>query len=302
MAVGSACSDPGKADVAAALVVFQRDGIRVSDGNGTTETVVAPETPGGEHPDWSPDGTTIVFDTGSSTLWSAASNGGKAAVKLVTCTAPCARLYEGAWSPDGKEIAYAMTETADGTNTSRSTIQVFDTSTAASRTVYENTSGSASVFTPRWAANGKSLVFSEVTFASTRLDEEQVLGERIAVVAIGDSSPTARYLTPAGGTATTPDWSRRGNLIVFSRDDNLFTIRPDGTHESPLTSFDGEQKHAIQPTFLPDGGGVVFTYVTGTFDVDDVAHAAVIGFDHGGLEILSVPAPVTHPRVSPAST
>jgi len=282
--VGSACSDSGKPDVAADLLVFQRDGIRVSDGNGTTETVVAPGTPGGEHPDWSPDGTTIVFDTGSSTLWSAPSNGDKAAVALVNCTAPCARLYEGAWSPDGKEIAYAMTEAADGTNTSRSTIQVLETSGGASRTVYENTSGSAWMFSPRWAPDGKSIVFTEATFASTRLDEEELLGERVAVVPVGDSLPAARYLTAAGGTATTPDWSPRGDLIVFSRDDNLFTIRPDGTGESPLTSFDGEQKHAIQPTFLPDGDGIVFTYVTGESGVDDAPRAAVIGFDHAGVE------------------
>ena len=283
-----------------ALLVFQRGGIRVSDATGDSEVEVVPDHPDSEHPDWSPDGLSILFDTEFSTIWSVPSEGGDAE-ELVTCVAPCANLYEGAWSPDGAQIAYAMAETQDGTNTARSSIQVLDLATGATRSVYENTSGAVWLFTPRWSPDGSSIVFTESTFASTRLDEGEITSERIAVVEVGETTSSARYLTPEGAVSNSPDWSPIGDLIVYASEDNLFSIQPDASGITQLTSFDGEQEHAIQPSFLPDGSGIVFTYVTGTFDVDDQPQAAVIGLDGNGFVVLGHSEPVTHPRVNPAS-
>ncbi|CAN0443580.1 unnamed protein product, partial [Phaeothamnion confervicola] len=188
-----------------ALLVFQRGGIRVSDATGDSEVEVVPDHPDSEHPDWSPDGLSILFDTEFSTIWSVPSEGGDVE-ELVTCVAPCANLYEGAWSPDGAQIAYAMAETQDGTNTARSSIQVLDLATGATRSVYENTSGTVWLFTPRWSPDGSSIVFTESTFASTRLDEGEITSERIAVVEVGETTSSARYLTPEGAVSNSPDW------------------------------------------------------------------------------------------------
>lgn len=190
-----------------ALLVFQRGGIRVSDATGDSEVEVVPDHPDSEHPDWSPDGLSILFDTEFSTIWSVPSEGGDVE-ELVTCVAPCANLYEGAWSPDGAQIAYAMAETQDGTNTARSSIQVLDLATGATRSVYENTSGAVWLFTPRWSPDGSSIVFTESTFASTRLDEGEITSERIAVVEVGETTSSASYLTPEGAVSNSPIGAR----------------------------------------------------------------------------------------------
>lgn len=284
-----------------ALIVFQRDGIVVADAAGTTETVIAADLRSAEHPDWSPDGASLAFDTDASTIWTVVSLSGSGddPQPVVECTATCVSLYEPAWSPDGTEIAYAMAETTDGTNTSRSTIQVLDVVSGSSRAVYENTSGSVWLFTPRWAPDGARIVFSEATFASTRLDEGEVIDERIATVTVGDGPASATYLTEEGRTTTTPDWSPAGDEIVFVEGDNLVTMRPDGTAEALLTSYDGVHEHALQPSYLPDGNGVVFTYVTGTIGVDDQPQAALATFGMAAVEMLGVAAPATHVRVNP---
>lgn len=298
-------ADPGlTATFADSLVVFQSlRGVQTVKVDGTAMGVVASEAPvGQEHPDWSRDGLRIVFDTQFSELWTVSADGSDLAAAY-ECVSPCHSLQDGSWSPDGDEIAFVVAESVDGTTTSRSAIIALNVATGDVRTIYEDTSGTVWLFQPRWSNDGESIVFEENTFASNLLSEEEITSMAVAVVpAAGATKPEylAKLSGPLEGPGSpAPDWSPVEDLIVFSRGDNLFTVRADGSEELQVTEFDAVREHAIQPTFTPDGSAVVFTYVTGEFDVDDSPTAALIGVDGSGQVVIGGGAPMTHPRLQP---
>ena len=96
-----------------------------------------------------------------------------------------------------------------------------------------------------------------------------------------------------------PDWSPRGDLLVGVQGDNLVVLRPDGSQRRSITRFDGLREHAIQPTFTPAGTGIVFTYVTGEFGVDDFPTAAVVSVTGSGFTTIGGGGLITHPRIRP---
>jgi Tol biopolymer transport system component len=293
-------------DAGALRLVFQSGGrVHTELADGSSVVDVAPGAPDGqEHPDWSHDGTRLVFETAFSKLWTVKADGTEL-TSLIDCVAPCHNLFDGAWSPDGKEIAFVVAETKDGTNTSRSAIVVLNVASGQVRTVYEDVSGRVWLFQPRWSSDGKSMVFEEDTYDSALLDGSRITGYAVKVVAsVGGSAPVkvAAWATPSSGDPPqppAPDWSRTDDLLVFSRDDNLFTVRPDGTAATQITQFDGQHEHAIQPTFTPDGTSIVFTLVTGQFHVNDQPTPTIIGLVGHTLTRLGGTGLITHPRIQP---
>jgi Tol biopolymer transport system component len=297
-------SPPLSAAFTDSLIVFQSEGnVQTVLPDGSNSTVVTSGAPGSqEHPDWSRDGLRIVFDTEFSHLWTVNADGSELET-VYECVSPCQSLQDGSWSPDGEEIAFMVAESVDGTTTSRSAILAVNVSTGDVRTIYEDTSGKAWLFHPRWSGDGSSIVFEEDTYVSTALTEEEVTSIAVAVVA-ADGGATPEYLTTLSGPfdgpgSPAPDWSPVDDLIVFTRADNLFTIGADGSGEAQVTDFDAVEEHAIQPTFTPDGSAIVFTYVTGEFGVNDSPTAAVIGLDGSGLSTVGGGARMTHPRFQP---
>ena len=285
-------------------VVVQRGGIVAGPIDGEL-TPVAPDTPGSqEHPDWSPDGTRVVFEVDFSTLFVATLGdaGAPTAEAVFECVDPCAAAYDGAWSPDGTEIAFAMAETVDGTNTSMASIQVLTVATGETRTAYADHAGDIWLFQPRWSPDATELVLSEATFASTSLSEGTILSERIVVVAASDvghgGAVEPRYLTDGDVAASTPDWSPDGDLIAFAQDNDVMVIAPDGLGERVVTDFANEDDVALQPTFLPDGSGIVLTYVSADTGAPT---GAIIGLDGAELSVLDLGGPATHVRVRPNS-
>ncbi|MGE0308900.1 MAG: TolB family protein [Acidimicrobiia bacterium] len=188
-----ATSVPATAPATEPEIVFQADGlVRVVGIDGREPRVVARDAgPGQEHPDWSPDGSQLAFDSEFASIWVADAESG-AARSVYECVSPCYMIQDPAWSPDGESIAFMAVETTDDTNTSRSAILAVDVESGEVSTLYEDTTGHNWLYSPRWSPDGTSVVFEEYSYASTLLSEEQSTGARIGVFDIDDNAP--RYL------------------------------------------------------------------------------------------------------------
>ncbi len=127
----------------------------------------------------------------------------------------------------------------------------------------------------------------------------------------GDTWSAPESITDVGPFARV-DWHPTEDLIVFGDHDigsenstdeptNLYTVRPDGSELTQITSFGPGEARAGQPTWTSDGR-IVFTHVTG--DEDQHREVAFVNADGSGLEI-AVPAEEVgefnrpHPRTRP---
>ncbi len=252
-----------------------------------------------QHPDWSPDGLKLVVETDFASIWTMAGDGSDPK-RLYDCTGPCFVIQDPSWSPDGQRIVFKESQSQDGKVTSRERLRVIDVADGDVRTVHTNRTGRVGFYTPRWSDDASSLVYEEEVFVSTRVDETVV--RRFRVVAIGADGRDRRVLASwrgpfAGPGSPAPDWS--GGQVVFVRNDNLVLMDLEDGSERQLTSYNARTEHAIQPTFTPDGTQVVFTYVKGTFGVDDHAQGAVLDLDTGVVSMLDLPG-ATHVRMAPS--
>ena len=275
------------------------------------------------HPDWSPDGSRIVFAQGDKAIWTADADGSHLSKVAIPCNATCQYLDAPVWSPDGRAIAYTRQDEPTGKDP-YIRVQKIDVTDGSVATLYTPPHADATSWFS-WSPDGRSLVVDVSTYPS--LTDSTVTGSAIAVVDITTPKPKARYLTPFNMFAAYPDWSPSGDRIVFTtydlgvRDDkhfadlsqpsNLYTIKPDGTGLTQLTHNtkgagllrDGTASGPLssQPTWTPDGRKILFVQVEGSAwpgwtmatinpDGTGMAPAVATGYLLG-----------THPRLRPTT-
>lgn len=294
-------------------LAFQADdqagyGVHLIRPDGTGEFSITAAVPGREqlHPDWSPDGTKMVFSVGgdaSRDLWVTDANGGNAD-RIVTCD-ECDQVDEPAWSPDGRSIAFHR-EGLVG-RVYQSTLEIYDVATRTSRVVLTAASDRV-VFAPRWSPDGTRLVMEYVHRKGTTA-EADFDGDEIGIVDLTAAKPTFHALTKVAAFGNNPDWSPAGDLIVFSQpaippkldaEADLWTMRPDGTHLARITRLADQGSSAVMPTFTPDGRRIVFdlakvaggdsVMATVAIDGSDLQPAVTSGF-LGGLHARFRPTP-----------
>jgi Tol biopolymer transport system component len=227
----------------------------------------------------SPDGTRIVFNRiFTDSLEAAVANpdlfgtltivnvDGSGLHEILTDdrTKLCDLAPEGdAWSPDGTRIAYVRycfdrsagpveagiwTAKADGTDARQVT-----------RTLSESNLQDHRV---GWSPDGKQLVFQRIGTATTP--------EQAAIFTVGDDGSNLRQITPWALNANDPDWSPDGELIAFnasaepSPTQNIYTIRPDGSGLTKLTTYDQDGQATFHPSWSPDGTRVLFSHSPST--------------------------------------
>jgi TolB protein len=203
-----------------AFITFGHDGnnisgIGVMNADGSNKTILT-QSYNNTSPTWSPDGTRIAFGaffegTSGFAIYSMNSSDGSELTKLADGTNP-------SWSPDGTKIAFSANQesdlwimNADGTGLTNLPVQLY------------------AVTNFDWSPDGNKLVFT-----GTNIDEFQNAVYTINV----DGSNLTRIDNTTGGWFVNqyPSWSPDGTKILFSRDSDLFTVNPDGTGLTQLTS------------------------------------------------------------------
>jgi TolB protein len=168
-----------------------------------------------------------------------------------------------AWSPDGKRIAYVRfcfdkkaefveagvwTVRADGTD-ARQVTRTLPASKAEDHRV-------------GWSPDGRSLVFERLDTSTTP--------ERAALFTIGVDGKHLFQVTPWSVDGNDPDWSPDGSLIAFnasaepSPTQNIWTISPDGTGLTQLTTYDEQGQATYHPSWSPDGSQILFAHSPST--------------------------------------
>jgi Tol biopolymer transport system component len=260
--------------------------LRLVRPDGTGDHALLPGVAGEQtHPDWAPDGRRIAYVVDND-IWTVGVDGTD--IQLVfDCLSPCIVGDSPAWSPDGMSIAFVTANDVDGSAPGTS-IRAVNVTTGATRTLFE-TVGPEYSWWVRWSPGGHSVVLDLTRYPDTKVSTETVIGSAIAIVDLGAAKPKARLLTDRTMFATYPDWSSKGDRIVFStydlgiRDSNgfvdptppsdLYTIKPDGsglmqlTHNprgsSLIRNGTASGPLSTQPSWTPDGRSIAFVQVDG---------------------------------------
>ena len=320
-----AATPPATATPAGAWIVYMRSfsegpieggaGIRIVGTDGTGDDwlfpdVKLPKDGWQVHPDWSPDGTRLAFAADDPVvapgaeftrdLWVGDADGSNAR-RVFDCVAPCFVADDPAWSPDGRTLAFV---TWGGPNPA--TLSLLDLEAGAVTTIVTEQNPSGFLW-PRWSPDGRRIVLEHQTWTGGA--DEQIVDSTIGIVDLDAKTPAFTPLTTPEMWATYPDWHPTGDLIVFSSrpwreldegPSNLYTITPDGAGLAALTDFGPGETRAVQPTWLPDGSGVIFTAVE-PVGAADPTMMAVIDADGSGLRPATASGRLfgTHPRLRP---
>jgi Tol biopolymer transport system component len=249
--------------------------------NGTGRARVGHFTGDAVHPDWSPDGTKIVFELDhpqgppfcSVVIMNADGSG---LTDLTGMRTGCDG--QPAFTADGQRIVFVRFDDMADVES----IQSMDL-TGGDRRLVTGKRGAGRT-DPNVSPDGNWITF-------IRIKKE---GELQAVFAVHPDGSGLHRLTPfKWEVAIKHDWSPNGNRIVLTtnadwvrprKSANLVTIRPDGSGLKRLTRFRGGEhgKNAFAGSYSPNGRRIVFR-----FEQRDKAALATIGRNGRHLRLLT---------------
>ncbi|AGC47616.1 tolB protein [Myxococcus stipitatus DSM 14675] len=147
----------------------------------------------------------------------------------------------GAFSPDGKRLAYSQ---AEGESAQ---IYVANADGSGAKAVTDTPYGLNT--SPSWSPDGK-----RIAFVSNRGGSPQIY-------IMGADGSGVRRLTFQGNYNQTPDWSPRGDLIVFTARDerNAFDLFTVNVETGKVTRMTQDQGNNEEPAFSPNGRLILFT-------------------------------------------
>jgi Tol biopolymer transport system component len=204
-----------------------------ADGANQVQLSTNPGTMKDAAPEWSPDGTRIVFESQSgalaSELWIMDADGSN----RTPLTDDGSGNGDPDWSPDGTRIAYECNRSEDGA----SDLCAINANGTETRNLTGGPAGMTDAANPAWSPDGSKIAFDS-PLAGTR---------EIWVMNADGSSPTrltTHNFREPGNRA--PTWSPDGNQIAFHSstvrvgDDEIIAVmNADGTGQAALTTTPG---------------------------------------------------------------
>ncbi len=273
------------------------------DGTGlmplTTVTAVGAD---GFQPQWSPDGTAIIFESGRKldgtdaagpnrtlNIWRVNADG--TGLRLVTnITAAQADSIGPRWSPDGTKVVFYSWRKLDGTDAMSPNrvlniwrVNADSTAPMPLTTTVANGTGSSN---PQWSPDGTKVVFdSSRSLDGTDAPNTNGTQNIWRVNADGTGLRLITNTTALDANNIMPQWSPDGTQVVFSSSRkldgsdapnanttfNIWRINADGTGLTPLTRGTVSGISSFNPQWSPGGTKVVF-YSARKLDGTDAAN------------------------------
>ncbi len=164
---------------------------------------------------------------------------------------------QGAWSPDGTKIAFVSSRGSSGLH-----LEVMNSDGSSPRDLTPEaqfgTCGQCGPHNPFWSPDGRQI--------ATVIERED--GARDLFIANSDGGPLTNLTGSLEAPVQVARWSPDGSCVGFHAgyegDQNIYTIRPDGTDLRQLTDFQSDE---IFGSWSPDGTRIVFLR-TGDLDGD----------------------------------